>query len=128
MITRHAESYTMRELLARALAYPPPKRRGGAFFEVEPTRTVREDQRRLKAAVEIAVEDIITPSELAARLKVPESWVFSKSRARCRNKIPCLRIGRYIRFDWAAVIQWLREQASTEPSNGKRPKKGNRHA
>ena len=53
-------------------------------------------------------EHILTPQELAERLKVPLSWVFEKTRARCRNQIPCLRIGRYVRFDWTAVVTWLR--------------------
>ena len=52
-------------------------------------------------------ENILTPQELAERLKVPLSWVFEKTRARCRNQIPCLRIGRYVRFDWTAVVRWL---------------------
>jgi hypothetical protein len=55
-------------------------------------------------------ENILTPQELAGRLKVPLSWVFEKTRARCRNQIPCLRIGRYVRFDWKAVVAWLGTQ------------------
>jgi hypothetical protein len=51
--------------------------------------------------------DIVTPAELAARLKVPESWIYEKTRARCQNPLPCLRIGRYIRFSWVAVAEWL---------------------
>ena len=64
-------------------------------------------------------ENILTPEEVAARLKVPESWVYEKTRARCRNPIPCLRLGRYIRFDWNAVINWLTVEAEKE-SNAKR--------
>jgi excisionase family DNA binding protein len=64
-------------------------------------------------------EDIITPEEVAARLKVPESWVYEKTRARCRNPIPCLRLGRYIRFDWNAVIKWL-EPGADQQNNAKR--------
>jgi excisionase family DNA binding protein len=59
-------------------------------------------------------EDIITPEEVARRLKVPESWVYEKTRARCRNPIPCLRLGRYIRFDWNAVINWLEAGADKQ--------------
>jgi hypothetical protein len=55
-------------------------------------------------------QNILTPQELAERLKVPLSWVFEKTRARCRNPIPCLRIGLYIRFDWIAVAAWLESQ------------------
>ena len=59
-------------------------------------------------------EDILTPEELADRLKISRSWVFEKTRARCRNPMPCLRLGRYIRFDWTAVVDWLRREATQE--------------
>jgi excisionase family DNA binding protein len=59
------------------------------------------------ASTPVQAEDIITPEELAARLKVPDSWVYEKTRGRCRNPIPCLRLGRYVRFDWTAVAAWL---------------------
>lgn len=55
----------------------------------------------------IMADDILTPEELAACLKVPESWVYEKTRSRCRNPLPCLRLGRYIRFNWPSVVEWL---------------------
>lgn len=61
--------------------------------------------------------DILRPDELARRLKVPESWIYEKTRTRCQNPLPCLRIGRYIRFDWKAVVEWL---ATTESENATR--------
>jgi len=62
-------------------------------------------------AISLRPEDILTPDELAARLKVPKSWVYEKTRSRNRNRnpLPCLRLGRYIRFDWAKVVEWLTE-------------------
>jgi excisionase family DNA binding protein len=62
----------------------------------------------------VKAEDILTPEELAARLKVPDSWVYEKTRGRCRNPIPCLRLGRYVRFDWTAVASWLTTPAPSE--------------
>src|ERR1700733_12398236 len=59
------------------------------------------------------------PEELAARLNVPPSWVYEKTRTRCRNPIPCLRLGRYIRFQWPELINWLRA-ASTQEQNAAR--------
>jgi excisionase family DNA binding protein len=58
----------------------------------------------------IAPTDILTPQELADRLKVPLSWVYEKSRSRGShgNALPVLRCGRYLRFDYAAVCEWLR--------------------
>ncbi len=64
----------------------------------------------------VQTEDILTPEELASRLKVPDSWVYEKTRGRCRNPIPCLRLGRYVRFDWAAVAAWLTAPAPRETS------------
>ena len=53
---------------------------------------------------------ILTLPELAERLKVSERWVYEKSRRRCQNPLPCIRIGRYLRFDWTSVSSWLRQQ------------------
>jgi hypothetical protein len=55
----------------------------------------------------VQADDILTPEELAARLKVPDSWVYEKTRGRGRNPIPCLRLWRYVRFNWVAVVTWL---------------------
>jgi hypothetical protein len=45
--------------------------------------------------------ELLSPEDLAARLKVPLSWVYDQSRQR---NIPTHRIGRYIRFDLREVI------------------------
>lgn len=68
-------------------------------------------------------EDILTPEEVAARLKVPPSWVYEKTRARCRNPMPCLRLGRYIRFSWAAIIQWLSTESQQDAAPRRIPAK-----
>ncbi len=44
-----------------------------------------------------------TVREAAETLKVPESWVYSRSR---KNTIPVLRIGKYIRFDLDSILEW----------------------
>ena len=73
------------------------------------TGTVEHPKRTAQAEVSslVKAEDILTPEELAARLKVPDSWVYEKTRGRFRNPIPCLRLGRYVRFDWTVVATWL---------------------
>jgi excisionase family DNA binding protein len=101
----------MTELLVRAKAWPRTH-----FNRIEGTDPIKL---RLPFNVHINSDDILTPEEVAARLKVPESWVYEKTRARCRNPIPCLRLGRYVRFDWNAVITWL-TAASTEEQNAAR--------
>ena len=99
--------YSIRDLLKRAQEWPvtrvnidditDPAKRG--LLDMSPG---------------LRPEDILTPEEVAARLKVPESWVYEKTRARCRNPMPCLRLGRYIRFDWNAVVNWITAGAEQE--------------
>ena len=45
---------------------------------------------------------LLTPDELADKLRIPVSWVYEQSR---QNKIPTHRIGRYIRFDFHEVLE-----------------------
>jgi predicted DNA-binding transcriptional regulator AlpA len=51
--------------------------------------------------------DIITPAELAARLKVKPGWVYEQMRPNRANPLPAMRAGRLLRFSWAAVCEWL---------------------
>jgi predicted DNA-binding transcriptional regulator AlpA len=97
----------MRELLDRALAWRPAPGE-------QPDLTDLVKRHFFHISIRLKAEDILTPEEVAARLKVPESWVYEKTRVRCRNPIPCLRLGRYIRFDWLAVIAWLTAASAQE--------------
>jgi excisionase family DNA binding protein len=51
--------------------------------------------------------EILTPKEVAELLRVPESWVYEKTRTRQRNPLPVFKIGHYLRFEKSAVIAWL---------------------
>jgi hypothetical protein len=55
--------------------------------------------------------ELIDSVELAARWRVPESWVRSRTRARtpAHERIPCVRLGRYVRFQWGSprLAEWL---------------------
>ena len=50
--------------------------------------------------------DILTPEELAQRLKVRVRWVYEAVHG--RNPLPCLHCGRYLRFSWPDVVAWMR--------------------
>jgi predicted DNA-binding transcriptional regulator AlpA len=56
-------------------------------------------------------EDILTPEQLAERLQVKRSWIFeqTRNRAKVRNShpLPCIRLGKFLRFSWVAVSEWL---------------------
>jgi hypothetical protein len=58
---------------------------------------------------------ILTLEEVATRLKVTPRWVYEKSRKRCPNPLPAMRIGRYLRFNWVSVSAWLRQLESANP-------------
>ena len=55
--------------------------------------------------------EVIDSAELAARWRVPESWIRNHTRARtpATERIPCIRLGRYVRFEWGSprLEAWL---------------------
>jgi hypothetical protein len=59
----------------------------------------------------IAHPELIDAEELANRWRVPESWIRNRTRARTpkEERIPCLRLGRYVRFEWGStpLTDWL---------------------
>jgi hypothetical protein len=61
--------------------------------------------------------ELLTPVELADRLKVPATWVRERTRSRDLqgDVIPHLRLGRYIRFQWGSpeLEAWLRRRLFT---------------
>ncbi len=58
--------------------------------------------------------DLLTPQELADTLKVPLSWVYSRSRQKGKNTIPKIRAGRYLRFVAQDVLAYLERQSQAE--------------
>jgi hypothetical protein len=61
----------------------------------------------------LKAEDILTPEQLAERLQVGVGWVYEKSRTRGKHNgtpLPCLRMGRYLRFSWPDVVEWMRAE------------------
>jgi excisionase family DNA binding protein len=55
-------------------------------------------------------QDILTVDELAKRLKVKRTFIYEKQRS--TNPLPTIRVGRYLRFDWAEVSAWLRANST----------------
>lgn len=49
-------------------------------------------------------ERLLDAKEIAEKLGVPESWVRESARS---GAIPCVRLGRYVRFDLADVEEWI---------------------
>ena len=47
---------------------------------------------------------LLTAKQVAERLSVPVSWVYTKAR---RREIPAVKVGRYWRFDEDVVLEYL---------------------
>jgi excisionase family DNA binding protein len=61
-------------------------------------------------------EQLITVSELAEELRVPRSFIYSRTRQTGPDAIPMIRVGKYCRFRLGDVLAWL-ERKSEESDN-----------
>ena len=53
---------------------------------------------------------LLTIKEMADRLRVPVSFLYARTRQQGEDSIPCLRVGKYLRFTEAEVLDWLKRQ------------------
>lgn len=51
--------------------------------------------------------ELMTVSEIARTLHVPVSWVYERTRRRGAERIPHIKLGKYLRFEIGAVRKWL---------------------
>jgi hypothetical protein len=56
-------------------------------------------------------QELLTVHDLATRLKVPRSWVYSHSA-----DLGAYKLGKYLRFDWERVRERLSKLGSNAPS------------
>jgi excisionase family DNA binding protein len=49
---------------------------------------------------------LLTAAEVAERLNVPKTWVLESARS---GAMPCVRLGKYVRFDLGDVERWIEE-------------------
>ena len=50
------------------------------------------------------VSRLMTPDEIAAVLRIARKTVIAMARER---RIPCVRIGRFVRFDQGEIQRWI---------------------
>jgi len=56
-------------------------------------------------------QSLIGIKEMAVKLNVPVSWLYSRTRT---NEIPHYKLGKYVRFDESDVFEWLKKQSEAE--------------
>jgi len=52
-------------------------------------------------------EELLTVQEVAAILRVPVSWVYEHVRPECGDRLPHLKVGKYLRFSQADILNYL---------------------
>src|SRR6266478_1374342 len=66
-----------------------------------------------------AAMEILTPAQLAERLHVKPTYVYEQTRKRTdlRNadSFSYIKMGRFLRFDWNDVLEWLERNREKEP-------------
>jgi excisionase family DNA binding protein len=50
---------------------------------------------------------LLVASEVAALLRVTTAWVYAETRA---NRLPHVRLGRYVRYRASAIDAWITEE------------------
>jgi excisionase family DNA binding protein len=78
-----------------------------------PTITQREPVTHpvLTGSAEYLLE-LLTVTEIASALRVPASWVYERTRRRGRERMPHLKIGKYLRFRLNEVRTWIDQGAA----------------
>jgi excisionase family DNA binding protein len=54
-------------------------------------------------------DGLLTASEVAHLLKVPISWVYDRTRRRGFDRMPHLKLGKFLRFSKQEVLDWLQK-------------------
>ena len=55
-------------------------------------------------------QNLLTIDEMADALKVRMSWLYSRTRETGPDAIPRVKVGKYIRFVEADVMDWLKRK------------------
>jgi excisionase family DNA binding protein len=63
----------------------------------------------LPVAVSPVVEPVLTIEQVAERLQLKPSTVRELLRKRNKRPLPALKAGKFLRFKWSMVEQWLDE-------------------
>ena len=54
--------------------------------------------------------ELLTGDELCRVLKIKKSFLYAPVRRKGPDAVPCIRIGKYLRYDLNAVKGWIEKQ------------------
>ena len=55
-------------------------------------------------------EELLTGDELCQKLKIKKSFLYAPVRRKGPDAIPCIRVGKYLRYNLQAVKGWILKQ------------------
>lgn len=64
--------------------------------------------------------ELLDAKQVAELLNVKLSWVQQQPRSRVKDPLPHIKVGKYVRYQEAAVREWLERQKKGYPLRGKR--------
>src|SRR3954465_13231983 len=71
------------------------------------------DQLELHVAPLVSLEEpLLTPAEAATLLAVRRSWIYDAARS---GQLPCVRVGRHVRFVRSDLGRWVSSQRTGQP-------------
>ena len=53
------------------------------------------------------MDELLTVDDVAQMLKVPKSWVYERTRRRGADRLPVVKLGKYVRFKESAIEAFL---------------------
>ena len=56
--------------------------------------------------IELA-DELLTVEDVAALFRVPKSWVYERTRRRGADRLPFIKLGKYVRFEEQSLRQYL---------------------
>ncbi len=60
------------------------------------------------------MQNLLCVKELADKLNVPKSWIYSRTRETGPDAMPSIKVGKYCRFVLDDVMAWLKSQNESD--------------
>jgi excisionase family DNA binding protein len=65
-------------------------------------------------------DSLLTPQDAARFLKVSVSWVYEHVRPECQDRLPAVKLGKYLRFDARDLRAYVDAKRSESQRNPRR--------
>jgi excisionase family DNA binding protein len=62
------------------------------------------------------VDELLTVEEVATLLRVPKSWIYQHTRKRDKERLPHVKLGKYLRFFASDIRKFLESKTSNDRS------------